>query len=215
MPVLFDNVATSVQTATVSLSIALTLTTNAVLLAFIGGKAAASASAVTYAGVNMSLLGYTSATTNMTLEIWGLTSPASGVNNLVANFPSAGTRRTVVGISYTNARGVAPFGKMASATASAVSCAMNVSGTSGGVVVGAFACAAGISATNLLQRSLNNADMGFFVGETAGAGASTALSARLQGTVSASWANAGICIYFSVAAVTSPYRFLTTMGAGS
>lgn len=215
MPVVFDAVGTSAQTATVSLSVAITLANNAVLLAFIGGKAAASASSVAYGGVNLTRLGYTSATTNMVLEVWGLTAPASGANNLVANFPSAGTRRTVVGISYLNARAVNPFGKMASATASAVSVAMNVSGTVDGVVVGGFACAAGISATNLLQRSLNNADMGFFVGETAGAGVSTALSARLQGTVSASWANAGICVYFSAAAVTSPYRFLTTMGAGS
>ena len=202
MPVLFDNLRSSVQTATVSLSVALTAASNAVLLALFCGKNANSVSAVAYGGVSLTRLGRAGGAADMTIEIWGLTAPAAGTNTLSANFTDVGTRRQMVGVTYINARGSSPFGTMISATANLTAVAMSISATINAMVVGAFACSTYVSASNATARLNSQADMGFYVGDTAGA-AVVSLSAVQITDTTGTWALAGIPIYFSAAAAAA------------
>ena len=216
MPVLFDAVANSVETSTASLTVTLNVASNAVLLAFCGTvNNTGSVSAVAFNGAALTRLGRAGNTTGSgpVIEIWGLTAPAAGSFGLSANFTTT-SRWILTGISYINARAANPFGTVASATASAVTVGMNVSSSTTWITVAQYGCTSQISASNALTRMSVVGNIHNLLVETAGA-LNTALSAILQGAVSAEWAIAGLPVIFSAAAAGVPATLMCLMGVSS
>ncbi len=215
MPVAFDNVGSTAQTATSSLTVVLTLTTGAVLLAFVSGNdTTGSVSAIAYNGVALTRLGFAGAGTGSRVEAWGLTAPAAGVHDLVAQFSDGVTVWEMVGVSYVNAKAAGPFGTVASATASAVTVVLSVSvgGANDMVAAGFMQRADNISAMSITNRSSAGPSYAFYVGDTAGA-ATVSISAIIAGAISGNWAMVAVPILFSAAAAaTTPLMCL--LGAG-
>lgn len=211
MALAFDAIANAAQTATVSQTIALTVANDAVLLAFVGSKAAGSVSAVAYGSQPLTRLGRIDSS-QMTVEVWGLTAPTAGTANLSANYANAGTRRQLVGVSYTGARATEPFGSVHARSMSATAGALSISASTTWWVVGALCCSTYISATNLTARLNAQDDMGMYVGDSAGA-ATFSLSAVQITDATGNWAMAGIPLILSVDAVTVlPMRALLGVG---
>ena len=219
MPVTFDNATATAQTSTVSFTVALTVATNAVLLAFACGKDIAnSVSSMAYNGVALTRLGQTGARAgggSVAVEAWGLTAPAAGANNLVVKFVGAAQLWAVGAVSYLNAKAVGPFGTVQSATINTSSViTLSVSSTSTGVVAGGWACIDDISATNFTTRKFDNNSYGFRIADSAGA-ATISLSAVTGADVASSWAVIGVPIVFSAAAAGGPATLMCMIGVSS
>lgn len=214
MPVTFDNVA-STSDNTNALSLTLTVTSGAVLLAFIANRFPAEhVSAVAYNGVAMTQLGMVS-TTSQLAECWGLTSPAAGTHVLSAQFTEF-AKWTMVGVSYANVKAVGPFGTVASASVgNATNANLSISSTATDLAVGFFvANNQAITPANGTSRfNGNNTASGapVVVADIAGASNAVTLSANVGGANQ--WAMLGLNLRFSVAAVTSP-RTLCLTGVG-
>lgn len=213
MPVIFDNVATSIQTATVSMSVALTIGANAVLLVFCGGNSAGSVSSVALAGTALTRLGRVGGGVNMSLEVWGLTAPPAGVSTISANYANVGKERQLVAASYINARGSSPFGTLVTGTASVMSVVLSVSASTDSLVVGGFYCDTYVSATNMTTRLNSTDDDGFRLGDLAGAPTVSLSAIQLGSDTTRNWAMAAIPIIFSAVAVNT-YFTRALLGVG-
>ena len=219
MPVAFDNATATAVTSTVSFTVALTVASNAVLVAFACGKDINnSVSSMAYNGVALTRLGQTGGRTgagSVAVEAWGLTAPAAGANNLVVKFVGAAQQWAVGASSFINAKAATPFGTAASGTAGAVATiVLSVSSTTTDIVAAGWACIEGISATNLTTRVTDNGTFGFRVGDSAGA-ATISISAVTQGGIGGAWAVMGIPIQFSAAAAGGPKTLMCMIGVSS
>lgn len=208
MPVTFDNSTATVGGALVSLTVALTVANGAVLLAFTANDNTRSVSAMAYNGVAMTRLGGAAISSRFS-ELWVLTAPAVGANNLVVNFTGA-CSCGIFGMSYTNVKDVGGFGTVSTGISGNAALAnLSVSSTNTDLVV---ACAAWINVNALVFN--NGTTRGslcvsttcrMVIGEIAGA-ASVTLSS--SSTAIGNFFSYGIPLIFSAAAASGLYMSL-------
>jgi hypothetical protein len=212
MPVTFDN-SNSTSTNGTALSLALTAASNAVLVAFTFNDNAQSCSSVAYNGVALTRLCRVSPGD---VEIWGLTAPAAGANNLVVQLAGAATGFGVVACTYTNAKSTNTFGTAVSGTATTANPNLSLSSTTTDIVIGAFKVGFGTceikngtTRGSVTAAGVNNARM--VVADIAGA-PSVTLSASMSS--SQNMQMGGVTIQFSAAATSSFVGFRSLMGVG-
>lgn len=209
MPVTFDNAASG-QTSGVALSLALTAAANTVLVVFTLNDDGRSMSSVAYNGVNLTRLCNVSPGD---VEIWGMTAPAAGANNLIVNITGASTGFGVIACTYLNAGG---FGTAVSGTATTANPNLSLSSTTTDIVIGGFKVGFGTveikngtTRGNVTTAAVNNARL--VVADIAGA-ASVTLSASMSS--SQNMQMGGVTIRFSAAAASSFVGFRALMGVG-
>ncbi len=217
MPVTLDTSGSSLQTATATLTVALTIASNAVLLAIIGGKNTGhSVSAVDLGGVPLTRLGLVGTSDpGGHIEIWGLTAPAAGAGTLRAIMGfSTGETWVMTGASFLGVAGINPFSPVQTATTSAITVTMSLSTSNTDMVVVGYSCIQGTSAANITTILTTNTYWGFRSGYTAAAATTTSLSAILQGATTFNWATAAVSLRFSAAAASGATPSMCLLGVG-
>ncbi|SRR6266404_304348 len=212
MAVTFDNSALSVQTLTSSLTVALTVGSNAVLLAgFMVGSFTNSISACAYGGQALTFLGEAviSAGAGLSVHIWGLTAPAAGVANLSANLAGGipGIFQ-MVGLSYLGAKAVNPFSPVIAGSASAaLNVNISISSSSTDLAVVFWSTNIDLHSTNGTNRFRDAAHFAYEGNDLAGTAGVASLSCTCSGASNVAFI--GINIAFS-AASTGIYNFCLT-----
>lgn len=216
MPVTFDNVG-GTSTTGPALNFTFTAAAGSTLLfaaCAVGG--AVSVSACAYNNVPLTRLGRTT-----TLELWALTAPAAGANDLSVTFATGASFWAVGALTYVNTRSAVPFGDAAvSATAGAVTnFDLTASATSEQLVVGfmraqtATEITINNGTTRLdLLRSSGGVNVRLLAADIAGAGPSVVISASATGGTVATWLGIAVPIYFSAGSAVRYMKALTGVG---
>lgn len=218
MPVTFDNAALTAQGAAggASIKMVLTAAANAVLLCFASNDGTSgSISTMEYGGASLSLLGTFTATSGVHTEVWGLTAPGTGALTLSAAIGGFSTFWAFGAVTYLNAKTVAPFGGIASASVSGANANFSISCSSTDLVV--------FGLTHYVQQAvLNNgtqrliatvtSDVKLLVGDIAGQASRVSVSAT--GSSTEEWMMLGVPIRFSAVATTSLASFMSMTGCG-
>lgn len=184
-----------------------TATAGSCLLVWTHVNTAVSMSAVAAGGVAMSRLGLVSAGTS-TNELWGLTSPGSGILTISAVLVGAAISTwSMIATSYVGQKTTAsPFGTVVKGTATGTTTVLSVSSTTADIVAFGFGLSAVNGVVNLNGGAINRGNAThsttgvLVVGELDGA---TTVSASASSTVSGVWGMIGVPIVAS--ATTSPY----------
>lgn len=213
MPVTFDNVAASLQTATAQATLVLTSTSNAVLVVFAGSvTGTGSISSIEYGGVPLTKYAFAgdAQSSGVYACAYVLTAPAAGAITLSAAFSTATRIWHITGMTYANAKAINPFGTAISGTGAATAVInFTVSSTSTDLVAIGVICLNDLVASNMTNRQNSNTHYGWRAGDIAGtAGVSISVSAT---TSAAGWAYLAIPVQFSAVSVTTIAPFTMAM----